>query len=76
MVRALQAAGDIKTPVTVGIVCMWSIAVGLSYILGVVMEMGLVGIWIGMATDECVRAIIFMYRWRSGAWKKRKLIEV
>lgn len=76
MVRALQAAGDIKTPVTVGIVCMWSIAVGLSYILGVVMEMGLVGIWIAMATDECVRAVIFIYRWRSGAWKKRKLIEV
>lgn len=76
MVRALQAAGDIKTPVTVGIICMWSIAVGLSYILGVVMEMGLVGIWIAMATDECMRAVIFIYRWRSGAWKKRKLIEV
>jgi putative MATE family efflux protein len=76
MVRALQAAGDIKTPVTVGIVCMWSIAVGLSYVLGIVMEMGLVGIWIAMATDECVRAVIFIYRWRSGAWKKRKLIEV
>ncbi len=76
MVRALQAAGDIKTPVAVGIACMWSIAVGLSYILGIVMKMGLVGIWIAMATDECVRAIIFIYRWRSGAWKKRKLIEV
>ncbi|MBP2632051.1 MAG: norM 2 [Firmicutes bacterium] len=75
MVRALQAAGDIKTPVAVGIACMWSIAVGLSYILGIVMEMGLAGIWIAMATDECVRAIIFIYRWRSGAWKKRKLIE-
>lgn len=75
MVRALQAAGDIKTPVTVGIVCMWSIAVGLSYILGVVMEMGLVGIWIAMATDECMRAVIFIYRWRSGAWKNKKLIE-
>lgn len=76
IVRALQAAGDIKTPVTVGVICMWSIAVGLSYVLGVVMEMGLVGIWIAMATDECVRAVIFIYRWRSGAWKKRKLIEV
>jgi Na+-driven multidrug efflux pump len=40
------------------------------------MEMGLVGIWIAMAMDECVRAVIFIYRWRSGAWKKRKLIEV
>jgi putative MATE family efflux protein len=75
IVRALQAAGDIKTPVTVGVICMWSIAVGLSYVLGVVMEMGLVGIWIAMATDECVRAIIFIYRWRSGAWKNKKLIE-
>lgn len=75
MVRALQAAGDIKTPVTVGIVCMWSIAVGLAYFFGVVLELGLVGIWIGMAVDECVRAVIFIYRWRSGAWKNRGLIE-
>lgn len=74
MVRSMQAAGDIKTPITVGIICMWSIAVGLSYLLGVVFEMGLVGIWIGMAADECVRAAIFVLRWRSGAWKQGKLV--
>lgn len=75
MVRALQAAGDIKTPVTVGIICMWSIAVGLSYLLGIVMNWGIVGIWIGMAADECVRAVIFIYRWRSNTWRNKKLIE-
>lgn len=75
MVRAMQAAGDIKTPVTVGIICMWSLAVGLSYLFGVVMEMGLVGIWIAMATDECVRAVIFIIRWRSGVWKKNTLMQ-
>lgn len=75
MVRALQAAGDIKTPVTVGIVCMWSIAVGLAYFFGIVLGMGLAGIWIGMAVDECVRAVIFIYRWRSGAWKNKRLVE-
>lgn len=74
MVRALQAAGDIKTPVTVGIVCMWSIAVGLAYFFGVGLQWGLAGIWIGMAVDECVRAVIFIYRWRSGAWKGRRLV--
>lgn len=74
LVRALQATGDIKTPVTVGIVCMWIISVGCSYLLGIVLELGLVGIWIAMTLDECVRAIIFMYRWKSGAWKSKKLV--
>lgn len=74
MVRALQAAGDIKTPITVGIVCMWSIAVTMGYFLGVVLDWGLVGIWIGMALDECTRAVIFIYRWKSGAWQNKRLI--
>jgi len=74
MVRALQATGDIKMPVVVGIISMWSTAVGLAYFFGIVMGMGLVGIWIGMAADECVRAVIFVYRWHSGAWKNKKLM--
>lgn len=74
MVASLQAAGDIRTPVLVGMVCMWSIAVGMSYFLGIVMQLGLVGIWIGMACDECIRGLIFIYRWRSGKWKNRQFI--
>ncbi|WP_196604603.1 MATE family efflux transporter [Pectinatus haikarae] len=74
MVASLQAAGDIRTPVIVGIICMWSIAVGMAYFLGIVMQMGLVGIWIGMACDECIRALVFIYRWHSGKWKNRHLI--
>ncbi|MBB5337050.1 MATE family efflux transporter [Pectinatus brassicae] len=75
MVSALQAAGDIKLPVIVGIICMWSFAVGLSYFFGIVLGMGLIGIWIGMACDECIRGIIFIFRWRSGKWKNHKYIE-
>lgn len=74
LVRALQASGDIKTPVSVGIICMWTIAVGCAYFFGIVMEMGLAGIWIGMMLDECIRAIIFIYRWKSGAWRTKKLV--
>ncbi len=76
MVCALQAAGDIRVPVFVGIVCMWVFAVGLAYFFGVVLDLGLVGIWLGMACDECIRALIFIARWRSGAWKNRRFIDV
>ena len=75
MVRSLQAAGDIRYPITLGVICMWGLAVGLGYILGVVLGWGLPGIWAGMAIDECVRAVCFIFRWRGGRWRSISLIK-
>jgi len=69
MVTALQASGDIKFPVLTALVCMWSLAVLLGYVLGIVLGWGLQGIWIAMALDECVRAVVFLIRWKKGKWK-------
>lgn len=74
MVRSLQAAGDIKFPITLGIISTWLVAVGLSYVLGVRNGMCLRGVWIAMACDECLRAVIFLIRWKSGKWKTKNLI--
>ena len=38
-----------------------------SWLLGVVFEMGLAGLWIAMAADECIRACLFLWRWHSRA---------
>lgn len=76
MVNCLQAAGDIRTPMLVGIFGMWVFAVNLSYLFGIRWGWGLVGIWIAMAIDECIRAAIFVYRWKSGKWKNHKLINI
>lgn len=75
LVRSLQATGDVKFPTMIGIVSMWSIAVGVGYILGVKLGLGLIGIWIGMALDEDIRGIIFMIRWKKGGWKDIRLVE-
>lgn len=75
MVGCLQAVGDIKTPMLVGIFGMWCCAVPGSYLLGIHLGWGLVGIWVAMAADEIVRAIIFVFRWQSGKWKNKKLIK-
>lgn len=74
LVRSLQAAGDVKFPTTVGIISMWVIAFGLSLVLGVFCNLGLIGVWIAMALDENIRAVIFVFRWRSGVWKTKNLI--
>lgn len=74
MVRCLVAAGDVEIPVIVGILSAWSIAVFGGYFLGIHLGFGLVGIWIAMAIDECVRGLIFIIRFKSNAWRNKIFI--
>jgi putative MATE family efflux protein len=64
----LRSTGDAVYPVIVGIIFQWSIAVGLSYFLGIPLGYGLIGMWIGFALDENVRGIVLMRRWHSMKW--------
>lgn len=73
LVRSLQATGDIKFPMMVGIISMWTIAFGLGCFLAIFCKLGLAGIWIGMALDEDIRAIVFFFRWKKGKWKHNRL---
>jgi putative MATE family efflux protein len=71
MVMALNASGDVRAPVTVGIIFMWSVATFGAWLLGVHLYWGLAGIWIAMAADECTRGLVFFWRWHKGVWRKR-----
>ena len=71
MVMALNASGDVRAPVTVGIIFMWSVATFGAWLLGVHLYWGLAGIWMAMAADECSRGLVFFWRWHQGVWRKR-----
>ena len=74
LVRGMQASGDTQYPVYISILSMWGVATLLSYIFGIVLGWGLVGVWLAMALDECLRAIIFYIRWRRGGWRGKAVI--
>ena len=74
LVRSMQAAGDTQYPVFIGILSMWGIATLFSYVFGNVLGWGLAGIWIAMALDECIRAIIFLIRFKRGGWRGKAII--
>ena len=74
-VGTLRATGDTIYPVVIGIIFQWSIAVGLSYVIGIPLGYGLVGMWIGFALDENIRGIILMRRWRSGKWRDKGFVK-
>ena len=74
-VGTLRATGDAIYPVVIAIIFNWSIAVGLSYVIGIPLGFGLVGMWVGFALDENIRGIILMRRWRSGKWKTKGFVK-
>jgi Na+-driven multidrug efflux pump len=51
------------------------LAIGLSYYFGIVLEMGVVGIFIAIAMDEGFRGILFFYRWYNRRWRKKVFIQ-
>lgn len=65
----LRSAGDAIYPVVVGVIVQWTVAVGFSYFLGVILGFGLLGMWVGFATDENIRGVILMRRWHSQKWR-------
>jgi Na+-driven multidrug efflux pump len=57
----------------IAIIFNWTIAVGLSYIIGIPLGYGLIGMWLCFALDENIRGVILMRRWRSGKWRTKGL---
>lgn len=74
VINSMRAAGDIKFPTYLGMASMWGISVLFSYIFGIKLGLGLVGIWIAMAMDECVRGIIVFIRWKKGSWRGKSVV--
>ena len=67
----LRASGDVKYTMTVSIISMWLFRVGSSYIFGVVLGLGVLGVWIGMFVDWAARSLCFVIRFVSGKWLER-----
>ena len=45
----------------------------ITWLLGVRLGGLVMGAYIAMASDECVRAVFMFLRWHSGTWKTKKL---
>lgn len=72
--NALRAANDAKFTMIVSICSMWTFRYLLSFYLGRTLALGLVGVWLAMIVDWLIRALFFIYRYKSGKWKNRKLL--
>lgn len=72
--KGLRATGDIKFTVIWSVVTTVGVRLLLSYLFGVVFKMGVIGLALAMCGDWITRAIVFILRFKSGKWKRFKLI--
>jgi putative MATE family efflux protein len=70
-IPALKGAGDVQFPVMVGIVSMWGLGAFGAWLLGLHFGLGMVGIWLAVGTDETIRGIIMLFRWKSKRWMSK-----
>lgn len=73
MVNALRATGDARFPFYMALIFMWGVAIPIGYYLGITLQMGLLGIWIGFACDEWLRGLANAWRWKSKQWQSKSL---
>lgn len=72
--NGLRAAGDVKFTMYVSVLSTIAGRLFLSYLLGIIFQMGVIGIAVAMVGDWVIRAVIFIWRQKSGKWKTFKVV--
>ncbi len=72
--NTLRAAGDAKYTMIVSVVSMWTVRIGCGYLLGSYFGLGVFGAWVAMILDWCVRAPLFVVRYRGHKWERMSLV--
>ncbi|MBP3579148.1 MAG: MATE family efflux transporter [Lachnospiraceae bacterium] len=66
----LRGAGDVKFTMIASTISVTLIRPTVSYLCAYVLQMGVIGIWLGIVGDQVVRLILTNWRFRSGKWTK------
>ncbi|MGN0266789.1 MAG: MATE family efflux transporter [Lachnospiraceae bacterium] len=72
--NGLRAAGDVKFTMYVSVISTIAVRLFLSYLLGITLQMGVIGIAVAMVCDWVIRAVLFIWRQKSGKWKTFRVI--
>ena len=72
---ALRAAGDSNYTSLMSMLSMWFFRVVLGYVLGIVLDFGIIGVWVAMILEWGVRDLIFILRIRGEKWYQHNVID-
>lgn len=71
--QALRGTGDTLWVFIITTCSSYLVRLPLAYVLGIVLDMGLVGIWIALCGELIVRSMLFLARFLNGGWARRAI---
>ncbi|MCB9261489.1 MAG: MATE family efflux transporter [Flavobacteriales bacterium] len=71
--QAFNGAGDTKTPTILNFFAFWIIQIPLAYLLTEFLNMNQDGVYIAILTSETLLAIVAIYIFKMGNWKKTEV---
>lgn len=71
--QAMRGAGDTRAPMVLSYFSMFCVRLPAVYILGLVMDDKLVGIWFALCGEVVFRGVIFALRFWQGRWLEAKV---
>lgn len=69
----LHGAGDTRWPMLVTTIGLFTLRLPLAWLMGVTMNGGLLGAWMGMFADIVFRCLAISYRYLKAGWVKKKV---
>ena len=72
--KGLRAAGDAMFTMGISLFTTIGVRLILSILLGIVLDLGVIGIALAMCLNWTVRGVIFWIRFRQGKWKTYRVI--
>ncbi len=73
LIACLRGTGDVFYPTACAIFSNMLISTLGSYLFAVVFGLGIYGLWIAIAADECFRGVLMFLRWKSGKWRTKRI---
>jgi MATE family, multidrug efflux pump len=67
---SLRGAGDARFPMIATSVGMWLVRLPLAYLFGILLGLGLPGVYLSSTFDAGLRALLNWWRFRSGRWRR------
>ena len=68
--QAFNGAGDTRTPTFINFICFWLVEIPLAYTLAIYLGIGESGSYWAVAISESLLALICVYWFKKGFWKK------
>ena len=68
IVGVLRGGGDVKMATLIDLTPLWAVALPIAAVSGLVLKAGIFWVYLGMMSENVVKAVLGLWRFRSGKW--------